>query len=70
MIGLLSDSGSGYFSGLWSAESNSGPGLSGPIGLSSSGGGDSVGLSGGVGLDFNAGDGLSVGLNGGIGLFA
>jgi hypothetical protein len=67
MIGLMAV---GYvnFPDLLSIMSSS-LGLNGPVGLSDSGGG-SVGLSGGVGLDFYAGSGYSVGLNGGVGLFA
>jgi hypothetical protein len=66
MIGLLAGVGSGYFSDL----SGRSIGLSGPIGLSDTGGGDGIGLSGGVGLGYDPGSGYSVGLNGGIGLFA
>jgi hypothetical protein len=69
MIGFLADVGSVQFPSLLSVL-GPGPGLSGPVGLGGSVGGDSVGLSGGIGLDFNTGSGSSVGLNGGIGLFA
>jgi hypothetical protein len=69
MIGLMADVGSVNFPDLLSIMSSS-LGLSGPVGLSGSGNGDSVGLSGGVGLNFYAGSGNSVGLNGGVGLFA
>jgi hypothetical protein len=71
MIGLLADMGSVHFPDLLSAKgSGPGPGLSGPVGLGSpNSGNDSVGLNGGIGLEFNPGSG-SVGLHGGIGLFA
>ncbi len=71
MVGLLADLGSIHFPDLLSVKvSGSGPGLSGPVGLSSSSAaGDPVGLSGGVGLEFGPGGG-SVGLQGGVGLFA
>jgi hypothetical protein len=67
MIGFLADVGPGFFSDLFS---DAGVGLNGPVGLSSADGGDSVGLSGGVGLSYDAGSGSSVGLNGGVGFFA
>jgi len=67
MIGLLADA-AVQFPDLLTVL-GPGVGLSGPIGLSDSGG-DSVGLSGGVGLDYYGGSGYSVGLNGGVGLFA
>jgi hypothetical protein len=66
MISLLADVGSGYFFDL----SGGSIGLSGPIGLGDAGGGDGVGLSGGVGLSYDAGSEDSIGLNGGVGLFA
>jgi len=71
MIGLLADVGSIHFPDLLSVnQSGARPGLSGPVGMSSSKpGGDSVGLSGAVGLEFNPGSG-SVGLHERIGLFA
>ena len=69
MSGLLADGGSiGFLDQLGS--SGPGAGLSGPVGLSNSGGGDSVGLGGGVGMEYYAGSGDSVGLSGGVGLFA
>ncbi len=69
MIGLLADVGSVHFPDLRGVL-QPGPGLSGPVGLSSSDNqGSSVGLSGGLGLEFNPG-GTAVGLQGGIGLFA
>jgi hypothetical protein len=68
MIGLLADVGSISFFDL--GGSGQGVGLSGPVGLSNSGGGDTVGLGGGIGLDYSAGSGGAVGLNGGVGLFA
>jgi hypothetical protein len=67
MIGLLADVGSMPFPSLVGIM-NSQVGLSGPVGLDSTGG--SAGLSGGVGLDYSAASGNSVGLNGGVGLFA
>ena len=67
MIGLLADVGSVQFPSL-TGIMNSQVGLSGPVGLDSTGG--STGLTGGVGLDYSAGPGNSVGLNGGVGLFA
>ncbi len=69
MIGLMADAGSVNFPDLLSIMSSS-LGLNAPVGLSGSGIGDSVGLSGGVGLNFYAGSGNSVGLNDGVGLFA
>jgi len=68
MIGLLADMGNIHFPDLLTVETGS-IGLSGPVGLSSSEGGDSVGLSGGVGLQYDAGGGYPVGLTGGFGLF-
>jgi hypothetical protein len=69
MIGLLADVGSIHFPDLLGVL-RSGPGLSGPVGLNSSeSGGDSVGLGGGIGLEFNPGA-SPVGLQGGVGLFA
>lgn len=69
MIGLLADIGNVHFPDLLST-SGPGVGLAGPVGLSDSSGGDTVGLNSGVGLDFNAGSGCAVGLNMGVGLFA
>jgi len=67
MVGLLADIGSGYFSDLYSG---GGVGLNAPLGLSDDGGGDYVGLSGGVGLSYDTGSGYDVGLSGGVGFFA
>jgi len=67
MIGLLADPGPGYFSDLFGG---GGVGLTGPVGLGNSTGGDTVGFGGGVGLDFSPGSGTTVGLDLGVGLFA